>query len=76
MEGYEDEVDEDMDLGSKTSKNSKTARSAIRRSTPTALGLKDGSVVAYKFTTDEELLDEGIGGVEDGQWGVVLPSMD
>jgi len=71
-----DADDDDFEDDAQT-KNKKSVRAAgFPKDNPTAAGLKDGSVVAYRFTTDGAQEDEGISGVEEDKWDVVLPSMD
>jgi len=43
-------------------------------SCPQASGLKDGSVLAYKFSSSDQD-DEGLG-LEDERWDVVIPSYE
>ncbi|KAL9050966.1 MAG: hypothetical protein Q9162_006317 [Coniocarpon cinnabarinum] len=45
----------------------------LKEATPKAAGLANGSVVAYKFVTDE---DEEYNPVTDEQWDVVMPKYE
>lgn len=72
----QDEEEEQSTPGRQKTKG----RSAYSQDSPTAAGLKDGGMVAYKFQSDEtnkDDVDEALGlDEEDDDWDVIIPNYD
>lgn len=71
----EDEAKDDEDLETTKSKSSKKRKNDAESSLscPKGAGLKEGSVLAYKFRSGQD--DEGLG-LEDERWDVVIPNYE
>lgn len=51
-------------------------KNSVLNASPLGAGLKDGSVLAFKFRKDNEKIDEDGVSMEDDDWDVVIPSYE
>lgn len=51
-------------------------KKSVLNASPQGAGLKDGAVLAFKFSKDGDGLDEDGVEVDDGVWDVVVPTYD
>ena len=51
-------------------------KKSVLNSSPLGAGLKDGAMLAFRFKTEGEMVDEDGLDVEDDEWDVLIPSYE
>ncbi|MCJ1395616.1 hypothetical protein MMC18_008502 [Xylographa bjoerkii] len=66
-----------MDIEDETGSKKKTGgKQSVLNASPLGAGLRDGSLLAFKFRSSHAKKDDDGLDMEDGDWDVVMPSYD